>query len=85
MGNYFLLLGYRMKIQEPRCQDPKKKYKRKPRAKERIQKKKNLIEPPNNRDSLRFFLWSFLILVPLYSLFGSWHLGSWFFVVKQPD
>jgi len=41
---YYLFVGCgrERKIKEPRCQDPKKEYKIKPRIKERIQKIKNL-------------------------------------------
>jgi len=57
------------RTKKPRCQEPKKKYKRKQRIKERIQII-NLKGSPIG-EPFKFMIWNF---------FGSWIFGSWFFV-----
>jgi len=66
------------RTKKPRCQDPKKKGKRKPRIKERIQKIKNQ-GSLKFRDPLDFLDWNLFSLsfVFLY-VFILWILASWF-------
>ncbi len=60
-----------VRTEEPRCQDPKKEYKIKPRIKERIQKEINLKGPCKMRAFEIFYL-EFLWFL------ASWFLGSLF-------
>jgi len=73
------------KNQEPRCQEPKNKGKRKPRIKKKENEKNKISRAPVFQTPLRFLICTSLIFIPLlYSFFApalTRGLASWLLVL----